>query len=627
MSFARAEVLGHLEPTHTVQFYEDPDYLCRVVADFMVIGLDAGQPAIVVASRNRCDSITKCLGTLGCDAGRLQSDGRLTVLDARAALPAITSGRRIDRDRFRKRIGAELAKLAAARPRSTIRAYGELVDVLWGIGNHEGALRVEELWHEMALEYPLSLLCGYSIDHFCRDEHELQMHEVCAWHTHVLPTERFMALEREAQQLRAVARLQQRATALEHELERRRNLEQALRLALDERERSERARESLLAREQLARTDAESASRLKDEFLAVLSHEMRTPLNAILGWAQIINESVTDLPTMRRGIDVIQRNAASQLHLVEDLLDVSRIITGRMVIRTDIVNLADVVNAAVDAVRPSAAGKNLALTLTIDPDVRPVVGDADRLRQCTWNLLSNAVKFTSANGHIDVRVVQLDELARIVVSDDGQGIGSEFLPHVFDRFRQADAGATRVHGGLGLGLAVVRYLVEAHGGSASAASEGHGCGATFTISLPTRSDVRVQRTHPAGFVPLTSARVLIVDDDANSRELFEYMLNQLGAVVVAVASAEAERLLNMDTFDVMVSEIGIPGRNEFALIERVRRHPNHAVRDMRAIAATSYTGDHYRNNALAAGFDDFVAKPVEPRYLAERVATLLRKAG
>jgi signal transduction histidine kinase len=434
-------------------------------------------------------------------------------------------------------------------------------------------------------------------------------------------------MERQAQQLRLVARLQQRATALEHELMRRRNLEQALRLALDERERSERARESLLAREQVARAEAESASRLKDEFLAVLSHEMRTPLNAILGWAQIINEPGADLATIRRGIDVVQRNAASQLHVIEDLLDVSRIITGGMIIRTDIINVADVVNAAVDAVRPSAAGKNLELTLAIDPDVRPVVGDADRLRQCTWNLLSNAVKFTHPNGHIHVGAVQLDDQARIVVSDDGQGIGPEFLPHVFDRFRQADPGATRVHGGLGMGLAVVRYLVEAHGGSVSAASEGHGFGATFTISLPTRSDVQVQRTASPGFVPLTSARVLIVDDDANSREVFEYMLNQLGAVVVAVGSADAERMLNVDTFDVLVSEIGIPGHNEFALIERVRRHQNHAVREMRAIAATSYTGEHYRNNAIAAGFDDFLAKPVEPRYLAERVATLLRGAG
>jgi CheY-like chemotaxis protein len=354
---------------------------------------------------------------------------------------------------------------------------------------------------------------------------------------------------------------------------------------------------------------------------------MRTPLNAILGWAQIINIPECDPETIRRGIEVMQRNAASQLHLVEDLLDVSRIITGKMMIRSDLVNVGEIVNAAVDIIRPSAAARNQTLTLTIDPGTRAVIGDADRLRQCAWNVLSNAVKFTPVGGHIEVSVVQDANLARIVVRDDGQGISTQFLPHVFDRFRQADPGSTRAHGGLGLGLAVVRHLVEAHGGSVSAASDGCGLGATFTISLPTRDDIRVGRAPAAGFLALTGARVLIVDDDSNSRELFEYMLNQLGAVVMAIGSVEAEHVLNNHPFDVLVSDIGIPGHGEFALIEKVRHHPDQGVRDIRAIAATSYTGDRFRNNAIAAGFDDYVTKPVEPRHLAERVAALLRGAA
>jgi CheY-like chemotaxis protein len=306
---------------------------------------------------------------------------------------------------------------------------------------------------------------------------------------------------------------------------------------------------------------------------------------------------------------------------------VSRIITGKMMIRSDLVNLCDMVNAAVDIVRPSAAAKNLTLTLTIDPDVRAVIGDADRLRQCTWNLLANAVKFTPANGRVDVDVQQRGDLARIAVRDDGQGIAPEFLPNVFDRFTQADRGATRVHGGLGLGLAVVRHLVEAHGGSVSAASEGPGRGATFAISLPTRADIRVHRSARTRLMALTGAHVLIVDDDANSREMFEYMLDQLGAVVLAVASAEAEGLLNTHSFDVLVTDIGIPGKDEFALIEKVRRHADPHVRAIRAIAATSYTGSRFRNNAIAAGFDDYLTKPVEPKHLAERVAALLGGAA
>lgn len=287
--------------------------------------------------------------------------------------------------------------------------------------------------------------------------------------------------------LRAVTHLQQHARALEAELEHRKHLEQALRLALDDREQAEQAREGLLAREQLARAEAESASRLKDEFLAVLSHEMRTPLNAILGWAQIITSTDSEPAMVRRGLEVIQRNAASQLHVVEDLLDVSRIITGKMVVRTDPIDVGGVVGAAVDTVRASAGAKNIKLTLTIDPALGQVIGDRDHLQQSVWNILSNAVKFTQACGHVDVQVLQDDDHARIVAQDNGQGIAPEFLPHVFERFRQADPGSTRVHGGLGLGLAVVRYLVEAHGGTVSAASAGHGHGATFTITLPTRA--------------------------------------------------------------------------------------------------------------------------------------------
>jgi signal transduction histidine kinase len=627
MKFARAQVLERPEQHHTVQFYEDEEYLCGVVADFIVIGLDLGQPALVVASKTRCDCIIKCLWEHGRDAARLQAEHRLTVIDACEALRIFSDGPIIDRSRFRRYLGAELGRLTKAHSGSTLRAYGEIVDVLWDEGYPDAALRVEELWHELASQYPLALLCGYSMHHFRRDEHRLEMQEVCAWHSHVLPTETFMTLNRESQQLRAVAQLQQRASALEAELERRKNLEHALRLALDEREQTEQARVALLAREQVARAEAESASRLKDEFLSVLSHEMRTPLNAILGWAQIISSRECDEQTVRRGIEAVQRNAASQLHLVEDLLDVSRIITGKMMIRTDLVNVTETVNAAVDIIRPSAAARNQTLTLTIDPDVRPVVGDADRLRQCTWNVLSNAVKFTPAGGHIHVSVVQRGTLAQIVVRDDGQGIAPEFLPHVFDRFRQADPGATRAHGGLGLGLAVVRHLVEAHGGTVSAASEGCGRGSTFAISLPTRADVHVRRTAGAGFLPLTGARVLIVDDDESSRELFEYMLNQLGAVVVAIGSADVEYVLNNHAFDVLVSDIGVPGHGEFALIEKVRRHSDPGVRNIRAIAATSYTGDRFRNNAIAAGFDDYVTKPVEPRQLAERVAALLRGAA
>jgi len=490
MASTRAEVLQNLGPTHAVQFYENGEYLCRVVADFIRVGLDAHQPALLIASSAHAACARAFLSELGHHAGELQAARRLVILDAEEMLSGFMDDRMPVREEFHRTVGQVVDRLQREHAGVTIRAYGEMVDLLCQGGKHDAAVRVEDLWTELAAKYSLSLLCGYSMSHFARQDQRSQLQSVCSRHAHVIPTERYMEVETETGRLRAVARLQQEARALEAELEHRKHLEKALRRALDDRERAEQGRESILAREQMARAEAESAGRLKDEFLSVLSHEMRTPLNAILGWAQIVNSPASDPSLVRRGLEVIQRNAASQLHLVEDLLDVSQIVTGKMVVRTETIGIDDVVARAVETVRAAAGAKDIDLALRIDPHLRPILGDRDRLQQIVWNLLSNAIKFTPPFGHVNVQVMQQGDQAWVVVRDSGQGITPEFLPHVFDRFRQADPGSTRVHGGLGLGLAVVRYLVEAHGGTVSASSDGHGEGATFTISLPTRPDRR-----------------------------------------------------------------------------------------------------------------------------------------
>jgi signal transduction histidine kinase len=385
---------------------------------------------------------------------------------------------------FGESVGSVIRNSRRGREQATVHAYGEMVDLLWRDGNPDAAILLEDLWNDLAATERFTLMCGYGMGNFDREAHAIQFEEICRRHRRVIPTERWQRGTGEAAQLREICLLQQRAQALETEVVHRRGLERTLREALAERERAEAERERLLALEQTARADAEAAGRLKDEFLAVLSHELRTPLNAILGWTQIALDPRTDSQTVRRALEIIQRNAALQRHVVEDLLDLSRILTGKLRVSAEPVDLSEILTAAVDTVRPAAVAKTIELNLDVSRPVSDVMGDKDRLQQVMWNLLSNAVKFTPNNGRVDVRLDQQNAPAEIVVDDSGEGILADFLPHVFDRFRQADTGSTRKHGGLGLGLAVVRYLVEAHGGTVRAESAGAGRGATFVVCLP-----------------------------------------------------------------------------------------------------------------------------------------------
>jgi signal transduction histidine kinase len=361
-----------------------------------------------------------------------------------------------------------------------------MVNLLWTDGNPEAAIRLEELWNDLASTHSFSLLCTYAMGNFYKAADGHPFEEICRRHGHVIPAEGYTGIDGNETQSREIVRLQQRSRALETELAHRKELEQALRNALAERRRAEADREGLLASEQAARAEAENVNRLKDEFLALLSHELRTPLNAILGWTQIASGRRTDSRTTRRALEVIGRNAALQMHLIDDLLDVSRIVTGKMQISTDPVDLAVVAAAAIDSIRPAAEGKGIDLHVHIDEPMQSVTGDADRLQQVVWNLLSNAVKFTPKEGRVDLWLGRAGSEAQIVVRDTGPGIAPDFLPHVFDRFRQADTTSTRALGGLGLGLSVVRYLVEAHGGTVSAENAGKGHGAIFTVRIPLR---------------------------------------------------------------------------------------------------------------------------------------------
>ncbi|WP_413173499.1 PAS domain S-box protein [Anabaena azotica] len=404
---------------------------------------------------------------------------------------------------------------------------------------------------------------------------------------------------------------------------------------ITERKQAEQEREQLLKREQIARAEAEVANRIKDEFLATLSHELRTPLNAILGWSQLLKSRKFDEITTARALDTIDRNSRALAQLIEDVLDVSRIICGKLRLNLHSVELAPVVSAAIDTVRPAADAKEITIESQFDSEVGVVIADANRLQQIVWNLLSNAVKFTPKRGKVKVGLKRINSRVQIQVSDTGGGIHSDFLPHVFERFRQADSSTTRSHGGLGLGLAIVRHLVELHGGTVSATSPGLGQGATFIVNLPMKAltvkystSEQQQLLVNDDFVQqqlsiLQGLRVLVVDDEADARNLLTTILGQYGAQAMAVTSAtEAITALSQFHPDILISDIGMPEEDGYTLIHKIRNLPSHQGGKIPAVAVTAYARAEDRTQALLAGFQLHIPKPVNPAELAAVVANL-----
>lgn len=391
-----------------------------------------------------------------------------------------------------------------------------------------------------------------------------------------------------------------------------------------ERKKADKERERLFEMETKARQEAEAANRMKDEFLAVLSHELRAPLNAILGWASLLKDS-SKKEELDTGLEVIERNTLAQAKLVEDLLDMSRVTSGKIRLDLQSVDLRTTINIAEEAILPSATAKKIRVTSMVDPLAGPVRGDPSRLQQVLWNLLSNSVKFTPEGGRIEMVVERVNSHVEISVSDTGAGITPEFLPHVFDRFRQADSTITRRYGGLGLGLALVKTLVEMHGGSIHAKSAGTGQGATFRISLPlpiTALDADASRAHPTDWtVPsdddaekpnLTGARVLVVDDEADNGEMLCRLLTNQGAQAVgALTAAKALSELDHGHFDVLVSDIGMPEMDGFEFIKEVRAMEGTGKHQIPAVALTAFARPDDRRRAMNAGFDTFLSKPVD----------------
>jgi signal transduction histidine kinase len=457
--------LGHL-----VQFYDDTTLLEATVAGFIGDALEAGSAGLVIATKAHVAGIERKLGRRGIDLARAAARGQYVTHDAASALAAFMGAEGPDPQRFREVVGSIVT--GAARQSCTApRIFGEMVALLYADGRREAAVRLEQLWNDLAKRERFLLLCGYPMRCFARSEHRHGFREICDAHGRVIPAESYTTLVGADDRLREIAILQQKAAALEAEIAERQKIEARL--------------DEMLRAECRAREEAEAANRGKDHFLATLSHELRTPLTSILGWVRMLQTGHLDPARTAHGLGVIERSTQLQVRLVEDLLDVSRIINGNLVLDWRTVDLAHELATTVEALRPTVEAKSLELTLTVDPAVGVVRGDPNRCRQVISNVISNAVKYTPAGGRIEVALERVGErCARIVVRDTGIGIPPSFLPHVFDRYAQAKRGAGDRNTGLGLGLSIARHLVELHGGRIRVDSPGEGCGTTFTIDLP-----------------------------------------------------------------------------------------------------------------------------------------------
>jgi signal transduction histidine kinase len=406
-------------------------------------------------------------------------------------------------------------------------------------------------------------------------------------------------------------------------------LERSLRYALAI-HRAEEERRQLLEREQRARQEAQAANRAKDEFLATLSHELRTPLNAILGWSRLLSSGSLDAETSRKAIEIIDRNTRLQAQLIEDLLDISRIITGKLRLDLQVVPVGRIVESALESVRPSAEAKGIVVEAALGDGEEPILCDAGRMQQIVWNLLTNAIKFTPEGGVIRVDAQRDDDAVVVSVTDSGVGIAPDFLPYVFERFRQQDGASTRAHGGLGLGLSIVRHLTELHGGTVNAESAGEGHGATFLVRVPLAplraGQIELMDAETSGALgelpSLGGLRVLIVDNEADARALMRAVLEGCGATVdEADSAAGALKQLQATCPDVLLSDIAMPGEDGYTLIRKVRALEAPA-RMLPAAAFTAYATATDRARALLAGYQAHIPKPVEPSELAAVVAAL-----
>jgi PAS domain S-box-containing protein len=724
---------------HFVRFYQDDSHLYNTVGRFLRDGLECGEGLVVIATPEHRAGFERSLEEGGVDVTATKARGDLTVLDAREVLSRFLIGDLdrgvLDPDAFMRVVGSVVEQASAGMVPRKVRAYGEMVALLFKHGNAEATAGLEDLWNRLARNHSFQLCCAYALADFNRETHLEPFHRICALHSHVLPAESYDRRANAREQDRQLAILQQRAAALEGEVAHRRQIEETLRqrdrqltdflenateglhwvgpdgiilwanraelellgysrteyvghhvsefhadavvaadmlarLANDEAlqgyearlrardgsikhvlvngsvyredgrfvhsrcfirditdwKETQAERDSLLLHERASREEAEKANQMKDEFLAIVSHELRTPLNAIMGWTHVALSAATPQPEQtRRALEVIDRNARIQTQIVSDVLDISRITSGKLLLNPAQVDAQHIVAGALESVRLSAEARKIDLQATLPAGPLYVWADPERMQQVVGNLLSNAVKFTPSGGLVRVSLEGHGPDVEITVTDNGKGIAPEFLPHVFETFRQADSSIIRNHGGLGLGLAIVKHLVELHRGRVEASSAGDGRGATFRVFLPLMVVAGDPVPAEGRRAPrLDGVSALVVDDHEDGLELVAMILTQQGASVIKAADAgRALSLLRDKRPNVLVSDLEMPGESGYALMEKIRALPADQGGLTPAIALTAYARSDDRVRALMAGFQAHLSKPTRPHELASAVAGLV----
>ena len=739
MTTTVAAGVGGADQDHFVRFYDDDSHLYKTVGRFLREGLECGEAVVVIATPEHRVGFEATLAEAGVDVPMAKERGDVLVLDAeetlRRFLVGDLAGGVLEPDAFTRVVGGLVEKAAMGLVPRKVRAYGEMVALLFKQGNIEATVGLEELWNGLARTHTFQLCCAYALADFNRASHLEPFRRVCAVHTHVVPAESYDVRADARDRDRQLAALQQRAAALEGEVAHRREVEDTLRqrdreltdflenateglhwvgpdgvilwanraelellgysrpeyvghhvsrfhvdavvasdilerLANDEAlhgyearlrakdgsikhvlinssvyredgrfvhsrcfirditgwKEAQAERDSLLLRERAAREEAEKANQMKDEFLAIVSHELRTPLNAIMGWTHVARSApVPDPDQTRRALEVIERNARIQTQIVSDVLDISRITSGKLLLNPAQVDAQHIVNAALESARPSADARNITLQATLPAEPLYLWADPDRMQQVVANLLSNAVKFTPNGGRVGITVEGHGADAEITVTDTGKGIAPEFIPHVFERFRQADSSIIRNHGGLGLGLAIVKHLVELHRGRVEASSAGEGRGATFRVVLPrmvVAGEPLPLEGRPAPRLDGVSA--LVVDDHEDGLELVAMILTQQGASVLKASDARhGLSLLREKRPNVLVSDLEMPGESGYDLVEKIRALPANQGGLTPAIALTAYARSDDRVRALMAGFQAHLSKPTRAHELATVVAGLV----
>ncbi len=591
---------------HFVQFYDEDVFLLDAVSRFIGTALGSGGAAIVIATSAHRDGLSRALTDRGLDVGTIGACGRYITLDAAATLSEFLIDGWPDEARFMQILGGAVERAAAAADRDRpVRAFGEMVALLCADGRREAAIRVEELWNELAQQRRFSLFCAYPMNAFGSEAEGASFVRICAVHTQVIPAESYTALSTADERLRTVSRLQQKARALETETIERKKAQGAL-------SRKEQQLEEKLA--QLAEID-----RRKDEFIAILGHELRNPLSAV---QNAIAAARLDPSRRERALDIAHRQTAQLERLVDDLLEVARMTQGRLTLQMARVSLADIITRAVDATRWLVEARGHALVIRLPSDRITLDVDPARIEQVVANLLTNAAKFTEPGGRIEVLGERDGEEAVVRVRDTGSGIAPDMLPLVFDMFAQGQRTLDRAQGGLGIGLTVVRRVIELHGGRVEARSEGVGKGAEFVIWLPALSlpadAARCVPTEPAA---ARHARVLIVEDNVDAAESLSMLLELFGHQVhVAHNGADALEVIGRQPPDVVIVDIGLPGMDGYEVARRIRALPT--ARTTVLIALTGYGQDEDKQHARAAGFDYHLTKPVDLDALQRLVCRL-----